>query len=47
MNTDLLAISKEIHDDAIAQSDSWHHYKMKDGGRVKVMNDVLPKIKII
>ncbi|WP_411706416.1 Shedu immune nuclease family protein [Edaphovirga cremea] len=47
MNTDLLAITKEIHDDAIAQSSNWNHYAIKDGERVKVMDEVLPKIKII
>ncbi|MBN5443696.1 DUF4263 domain-containing protein [Serratia ureilytica] len=47
MNTDLLAISKAIHDDALAQSSHWNHYKPGNGGRVKVMDEVLPKIKII
>ncbi|MBS5775798.1 MAG: DUF4263 domain-containing protein [Enterobacter cloacae] len=47
MNTDLLAISKGIRDDAMAKSANWHHYHINEKGRVKVMDEVLPKIKII
>ncbi|MFT2788567.1 Shedu immune nuclease family protein [Serratia sp. T13T92] len=47
VNTDLLAISKEIRDDAISKSANWHHYKFSEKGSVKVMDDVLPKIRII
>ncbi len=47
INTDLLAISQEIHDDAMDKSSSWYTYTIKDGERVKVMDDVLQKIKII
>jgi len=29
MNIDFLAITQSIYDDAIAKSDSWHHYIIK------------------
>lgn len=47
VNIDLLAISKAIYDDALAQSSHWNHCKTKDGVRVKIMDEILPKIKII
>lgn len=47
VNTDLLAISQEIYDDAMAKSSTWFTGKITDQGLVKAMADVLPKIKII
>ncbi|EIK0750392.1 DUF4263 domain-containing protein [Escherichia coli] len=47
MNIDFLAITQSIYDDAIAKSDSWHHYIIKENGTVKTMDYALPRIKII
>lgn len=48
MNVDLLAITKEIYDDAIAQKASWRHIKFTNNGKVeKVMESALARIKII
>lgn len=47
MNIDYLAITQSIYDDAVAKSDSWHHYRSTVNGFVKAMDYALPRIKII
>ncbi|ENW49177.1 DUF4263 domain-containing protein [Acinetobacter baumannii] len=44
VNTDYLAITQAIKDDALAKSSDWHYYRSMG---VKVMEQVLPEIKII
>lgn len=47
MNTDHLAITQKIFDDANNKKASWNHVHSTKNGLVKVMETVLPRIKII